>query len=264
MKFGFIGCGNMASAIIGGALEKNILAKEDILASVKSEASVKKVEDKLGIRCTRDNIQVAQEADYLFLAVKPQFCAQVAEEIKGIQKEGQVMVSILAGKNIAWLKEQFGETKKIIRTMPNTPALVGEGFTAVCPDSLVSQEELQLVMKLLCSFGKAQLVTEPILDIIGAVSGSSPAFVFMFIEALADGAVAEGMPRKQAYEAAAQAVLGSAKMVLETGLHPGALKDMVCSPAGTTIEGVNVLEKEGMRSAVMDAVRACISKTKKL
>ncbi|HIZ65207.1 MAG TPA: pyrroline-5-carboxylate reductase [Candidatus Blautia pullicola] len=207
---------------------------------------------------------VAAQADYLFLAVKPQFCEEVAAQICQSRKEGQILVSIAAGKTLTWLKEKFGKDQKIIRTMPNTPALVGEGITGVCPDDLVTEEELTQVLTLLSSFGKAAVVTEPVLDIVGAVSGSSPAFVFMFIEALADGAVAEGMARKQAYEFAAQSVLGSAKMVLETGLHPGALKDMVCSPGGTTIEGVNVLEKEGMRSAVMEAVRACIAKTRKL
>lgn len=264
MKYGFIGCGNMASAIINGALAKGILSKEDILASVKTESSAKKIQETMGIVCATDNLSVASQADYLFLAVKPQFCEEVALEVQGKRKKGQVLVSIAAGKTLAWLKEKFGENEKIIRTMPNTPALVGEGITGVCPDDLVSREETDLVLELLNSFGKAAVVTEPILDIVGAVSGSSPAFVFMFIEALADGAVAEGMPRAQAYTFAAQSVLGSAKMVLETGLHPGALKDMVCSPGGTTIEGVNVLEKEGMRSAVMDAVRACIAKTKKL
>ena len=264
MKYGFIGCGNMAAAIINGALAKGILAKEDILASVKTESSAKRIQETMGIACTTDNLSVAYQADYLFLAVKPQFCEEVALEVRGKRKKGQVLVSIAAGKTLAWLKEKFGENEKIIRTMPNTPALVGEGITGVCPDDLVSREETDLVLELLNSFGKAAVVTEPILDIVGAVSGSSPAFVFMFIEALADGAVAEGMPRAQAYTFAAQSVLGSAKMVLETGLHPGALKDMVCSPGGTTIEGVNVLEKEGMRSAVMDAVRACIAKTKKL
>lgn len=264
MKYGFIGCGNMAAAIINGALAKGILAKEDILASVKTEPSAKRIQETMGIACTTDNLSVASQADYLFLAVKPQFCEEVALEVRGKRKKGQVLVSIAAGKTLAWLKEKFGENEKIIRTMPNTPALVGEGITGVCPDDLVSREETDLVLELLNSFGKAAVVTEPILDIVGAVSGSSPAFVFMFIEALADGAVAEGMPRAQAYTFAAQSVLGSAKMVLETGLHPGALKDMVCSPGGTTIEGVNVLEKEGMRSAVMDAVRACIAKTKKL
>ena len=264
MKYGFIGCGNMAAAIINGALAKGILAKEDILASVKTESSAKRIQETMGIACTTDNLSVASQADYLFLAVKPQFCEEVALEVRGKRKKGQVLVSIAAGKTLAWLKEKFGENEKIIRTMPNTPALVGEGITGVCPDDLVSREETDLVLELLNSFGKAAVVTEPILDIVGAVSGSSPAFVFMFIEALADGAVAEGMPRAQAYTFAAQSVLGSAEMVLETGLHPGALKDMVCSPGGTTIEGVNVLEKEGMRSAVMDAVRACIAKTKKL
>lgn len=264
MKYGFIGCGNMAAAIINGALKKGILSRENILASVKTEASAKKVRESLGISCTTDNLAVAAQSDYLFLAVKPQFCQEAARQICQKQKEGQVLISIAAGKTLAWLKEQFGENKKIIRTMPNTPALVGEGITGVCPDELVSQDEVSHVLTLLESFGKAAVVTEPVLDIVGAVSGSSPAFVFMFIEALADGAVAEGMPRKQAYEFAAQSVLGSAKMVLETGLHPGALKDMVCSPGGTTIEGVNVLEKEGMRSAVIDAVRACMEKTRKL
>lgn len=264
MKFGFIGCGNMASAIISGGLKKGIFTKDELLASVKTEASAQKVRDTLGIFCTTDNLAVAREADYLFLAVKPQFCEEVASQICNKQKEGQILVSIAAGKTLAWLKEKFGKERKIIRTMPNTPALVGEGITGVCPDDLVTQEEIAQVLALLNSFGKASVVTEPVLDIVGAVSGSSPAFVFMFIESLADGAVAEGMPRNQAYEFAAQAVLGSAKMVLETGLHPGALKDMVCSPGGTTIEGVNILEKEGMRNAVMEAVRGCIAKTRKL
>lgn len=264
MKLGFIGCGNMASAIIGGILKNNLVRTDNILASVKSEASAKRVRETLGISCSTDNLEVAKSADYVFLAVKPQFCAQVAAEIKEALTPNQVLVSVIAGKNLSWLKEHLGEDKKLIRTMPNTPALVGEGITGVCPDALVSQEELQQVLALLRCCGRADVVTEPILDLVGAVSGSSPAFVFMFIEALADGAVAEGMPRKQAYEFAAQAVLGSAKMVLETKKHPGELKDMVCSPGGTTIEGVNTLEKEGMRSAVMDAVRACIAKTKKL
>lgn len=264
MKLGFIGCGNMASAIIGGILNKGLATPNDILASVKTSNSAEKVQNTLGISCTTDNIEVAKNSDYLFLAVKPQFCADVALQIKDILTDKQVIISVIAGKNIAWLKEHLGNDKKIIRAMPNTPALVGEGVTGVCPDCLVSEEELQNTLNLLNSFGRADIVTEPILDIVGAVSGSSPAFVFMFIEALADGAVAEGMPRKQAYNFAAQGVLGSAKMVLELSKHPGELKDMVCSPAGTTIEGINILEKEGMRSAVMDAVRACIQKTRKL
>ena len=146
--------------------------------------------------------------------------------------------------------------------MPNTPALVGEGMTGVCANDLVTEEELQLVLTLLKSFGRAEVVPEYLMDTVTGVSGSSPAYVFLFLEALADAAVAEGMPRKQAYEFAAQSVLGSAKMLLETGLHPGELKDMVCSPGGTTIEAVAVLERENLRSAVIDATRACIRKSK--
>lgn len=146
--------------------------------------------------------------------------------------------------------------------MPNTPALVGEGMTGVCANDFVTEEELQLVLTLLKSFGRAEVVPEYLMDTVTGVSGSSPAYVFLFLEALADAAVAEGMPRKQAYEFAAQSVLGSAKMLLETGMHPGELKDMVCSPGGTTIEAVAVLERENLRSAVIDATRACIRKSK--
>ena len=148
--------------------------------------------------------------------------------------------------------------------MPNTPALVGEGMTGVCVNKLVTEEELEQVMVLLRSFGRAELIPEHLMDAVVGVSGSSPAYVFLFLEALADAAVAEGMPRKQAYEFAAQSVLGSAKMVLETGRHPGELKDMVCSPGGTTIEAVAVLEKEHMRSAVIEAARACVRKAKEI
>lgn len=148
--------------------------------------------------------------------------------------------------------------------MPNTPAMVGEGMTAATPNEHVTKEELDYACKILSAFGKVEVVAEHMMDAVVAVSGSSPAYVFMFIEAMADAAVAEGMPRAQAYKFAAQAVLGSAKMVLETGKHPGELKDMVCSPAGTTIEAVGVLEEHGFRSAVIDAMKACVDVAKEM
>ena len=166
---------------------------------------------------------------------------------------------------IAYIEEGLqNPAAKIVRCMPNTPALVGEGCTGVCANKNVTKEELQMVLNLMNSFGVAEVVPESLMDTVVGVSGSSPAYVFMFIEAMADAAVAEGMPRKQAYHFAAQAVLGSAKMVLETGMHPGELKDMVCSPGGTTIQAVKVLEEKGMRGAVMDAVEACIEKSRQL
>ena len=163
------------------------------------------------------------------------------------------------------MKDAFKRTDlKFVRCMPNTPALVGEGCTGVCAGEDVEAGELQQIITLLEAFGKAYVVPERLMDVVVGVSGSSPAYVFLFIEAMADEAVAAGMPRRQAYDFAAQAVLGSAKMVLETGKHPGELKDMVCSPGGTTIEAVKVLEEKGFRAAVMDAMEACIEKSSKL
>ena len=153
---------------------------------------------------------------------------------------------------------------KIVRCMPNTPALVLEGCTGICANEQVTEQELASVVALMSAVGTAHVVPERLMDTVVGVSGSAPAYVFMFIEAMADEAVCEGMPRKQAYEFAAQAVLGSAKMVLETGKHPGELKDMVCSPGGTTIEAVTVLEEEGMRAAIMNAMKVCIEKSRKL
>ncbi len=265
MKIGFIGLGNMASAIIGGILKKGLVGSADIIGSDVSVTGCAKAAEQFGIRTGSDNKKVAAEADILFLAVKPIFLPQVLTEICESVKENTVIVSIVAGKSIAFIQEGMGgRERKIVRTMPNTPALVGEGCTGVSPSKNVTKEELEQVIALLGSFGVAQEVPERLMDAVVGVSGSSPAYVFMFIEAMADAAVAAGMPRQQAYDFAAQAVYGSAKMVLETGMHPAQLKDMVCSPGGTTIDAVKVLEEKGFRSAVMSAMEACIEKSKNL
>ncbi len=265
MKIGFIGLGNMATAIIGGMLQKEMVQAQDIIGSDKMEAARKNAAEKFGICVPENNISVVKEADILFLAVKPIYLSEVIEEIKDVVKPETLIVSIVAGRTLEFLKTAFGRQEaKIIRCMPNTPALVLEGCTGVCTDKYVTEEELNTVLGLLRSFGVASVVPEYLMDVVVGVSGSSPAYVFMFIEAMADEAVAEGMPRNQAYEFAAQAVLGSAKMVLETGKHPGELKDMVCSPGGTTIQAVKVLEEKGMRAAVMDAMEACIHKSRNM
>ncbi len=265
MKIGFIGLGNMATAMIGGILQEKKVAAGDIIGSAKTEATLNRVKTKFNITTTGNNREVAEQADILFLAVKPVFMTEVIAEIKSVVKEHTLIVSIAAGKTIGYLREAFGRPEcKLIRCMPNTPALVLAGCTGVCADDNVTEEELTQVLTLLRSFGTASVVSERLMDVVVGVSGSSPAYVFMFIEAMADEAVAAGMPRGQAYEFAAQSVLGSAKMVLETGRHPGELKDMVCSPGGTTIQAVKVLEEKGMRAAVMDAMEACIEKSKKL
>ena len=262
MKVGFIGGGNMASAMIGGMIRKGVVSEDDILVSVRTEKSVERLTNQFGVRATTENEAVVAGSDLVFLAVKPTQIKNIINLVKNFISPEKLIVSILPGKSLQWLETEIGKPTKLIRTMPNTPALVGEGMTGVCANDLVTEEELQFVLTLLKSFGRAEVVPEYLMDTVTGVSGSSPAYVFLFLEALADAAVAEGMPRKQAYEFAAQSVLGSAKMLLETGMHPGELKDMVCSPGGTTIEAVAVLEREKLRSAVIDATRACIRKSK--
>lgn len=264
MKIGFIGCGNMASAMINGILRKGIYPKEEILVSNLTEAGSKKSREKLGVQTTLDNKKVAREADTIVLAVKPQFYEEVLDEIRDLLTEEKMIIGIAPGKTLGWLEEKCGMPLKVARMMPNTPALVGEGMTGLCVNEKVTENDLKKICEITDSFGKTEIVPERLMDAVGAVSGSSPAYIFMVIEAMADAAVAQGMPRKQAYSFASQAVLGSAKMVLETGMHPGELKDMVCSPAGTTIEGVRTLERLGMRSAIYEALNACAEKGKRL
>ena len=264
MKLGFIGTGNMASAIMGGIISKGMIDADQIIGADVSEAGRTRVEKEYGIHVTADNKEVIKVADKVILSVKPQFYPTVIQEIKDCIRENQIVITIAPGKTLEWLEEQFGKPVKLIRTMPNTPAMVGEGMTAVCANSYVTESELEEVLQMLGAFGKTEVVSEHLMDVVVSTSGSSPAYIFMLIEAMADAAVADGMARAQAYKFAAQAVLGGAKMVLETGKHPGELKDMVCSPGGTTIEAVRVLEEKGFRSAVIEAMKACAEMSKKM
>lgn len=264
MKLGFIGCGNMATAMIGGIIKNGIFKEDEIIASDAFAPALENARKKLGISITASNKEVAEKSEVLVLSVKPQYYESVIKEIADSIDEKCIVVTIAAGKTLEWVGSMFGRAVKVIRTMPNTPALVGEGITGVCQNVLVNDAELEYVCRILGGFGKTEVVPESLMDVVTSVSGSSPAYVFMFIEAMADAAVADGMPRDKAYKFAAQAVYGSAKMVMETGIHPGALKDMVCSPGGTTIEAVRVLEKEGFRSSVIEAMKACTKKAKGL
>lgn len=264
MKIGFIGCGSMGTAMLRGILKAGILKPEELAASAKSEATKKKIKDELHINLAESNKEAVQFSDIIFLAVKPQYYEQVITEIRESVRDGQIIVSIAPGKSLKWMGDLFGRPVKLVRTMPNTPAMAGEGMTAYCTNEYVTAEEKRQAAQIFGYFGKAEEVSEPLMDVVTSVSGSSPAYVFMFIEAMADAAVSDGMPRDKAYTFAAQAVLGSAKMVLETGLHPGVLKDMVCSPGGTTIEAVRVLEEKGMRSSVIEAMKACVKKAREM
>lgn len=264
MKIGFIGLGNMAKAMIGGMLQKHMVAAADIMGSAKNEKTAAAMKESYKIATTTDNQEVAAFADVLILAVKPQFFPEVLPEIKDSIKKDALIISIAAGKTIDYIEQALGSDIKLVRCMPNTPALVGEGCTGMCRNVNITDAQMQQCIELMQSFGLASEVPERLMDAVVGVSGSSPAYVFIFIEAMADAAVAAGMPRAQAYQFAAQSVMGSAKLMLETGKHPGELKDMVCSPAGTTIAAVKVLEEKGLRSAVMSAMDACIEKSRSL
>lgn len=261
---GFIGAGNMAKAIIKGMLGEQLWNAGDILASRRSKAKLEELEAVLGIRTTTDNVEVVKKSDIIFLAVKPQMLSQVIKQISPYVREEQLLVSIAAGKSMEWIEKEFAKKIKLVRTMPNTPAMAGEGCTSICANANVSREEAEEIKKIFDSCGTSYEIPESLMDVAGALSGSTPAFVFQFMEAMADAAVLGGMPRELAYKMAAQTVLGSGKLMLETGQHPGALKDMVCSPGGTTICGVRVLEERGMRGAVMGAIDSCIQKSKKI
>jgi len=259
---GFIGSGNMGGAMIGGIVNSHLLSVQKVIAADPSGTCLNRLKKKYGIEVTEDNLEVSRQADILFLAVKPGNYPQVIKQIKDNTKEHVIIVTIAAGQSIKTTEALFEKNIKIVRAMPNTPAMVGEGMSAICPNSRVEQEDLEVITEIFNSFGKSEIVGEYLMDVVTGVSGSSPAYVYLFIEALADAAVAEGMPREKAYKFAAQAVYGSAKMVLETGEHPGVLKDMVCSPGGTTIDAVCELEKNGLRSAVISAVKVCTKKSK--
>lgn len=262
-KIGFIGMGNMGQAMLKGCL--NIFKTEELLFTDVSEKCCEEVKGKTGVDYAADAFVCAESVKCIVLAVKPQVYPVVLEGLKGKIRPEQMVISIAPSYSIAQVKEGLGEDVRVVRAMPNTPAMVGEGMSGVCfSDDCYSDEERELIYSYFSSFGKMEVVPESLINAVTVVSGSSPAFVYMFIEALADSAVRAGMPRDKAYVFAAQAVMGSAKMVLETGEHPGKLKDNVCSPGGTTIDGVAVLEERGLRSAVIEAAAAVYDKCNRM
>ncbi len=263
-KIGFIGCGNMAKAIIGGMIKSKLVSSNNIITSALSDNTLQDVKNEFNINTTKDSREVIQKSDIIIVAVKPNTYDSVLNSVKNLIDNTKIIVTIAAGKTIASIENVIGNDKKIVRTMPNTPALVNEGMSAICKNKNITDEELNTIKTIFDSFGKSEIVQEYLIDAVIGVSGSAPAYVFMFIEAMADGAVAAGMPRSQAYKFASQAVMGSAKMVLESGKHPGELKDMVCSPGGTTIEAVKTLEAEGLRNSVIKGIEACIAKSKEM
>ena len=255
-KIGFIGCGNM------GALESGVLPKENAYVYDINPAMMEKVEG-WGVNLCADDEDVCAKADIILLAVKPQ---NAAEALGMCNKalDGKAMMSIVAGVTVERLQNMIDGTPRILRLLPNTPAMVFEGAFAICSDNDFTEEELEIAKSIYGSIGIIEMIPEKLIDAACALNGGGPAFVAMFIEAMADGGVKQGLPRATAYHLAAQTALGTAKMILETGMHPGQIKDMVTSPGGTTIEGCEALERGGMRGAVIDCINKATEKSKKL
>lgn len=262
-KIALIGMGNMASAMLKGI--ETLYKKEELIFSRKDAAKREAFAKESNIEGALDNCSCARAAKYVILAVKPQFFPTVLEEIRPAMNSEKVIISIAAGVESAAIRAALGESVRVVRAMPNTPALLGEGMTGICyQEEEFSKEEIQTIEAIFSSFGRVQKVDERLINAVICVSGSAPAYVYLFIEALADSGVKYGLSRDVAYEMAAQTVLGAAKMVLETGEHPGVLKDRVCSPGGTTIAGVAACEKYGLRNAVFQAADACYAKANEL
>lgn len=263
-QIGFIGCGKMAQAMIQGIITSEVATPQQIIVSARTEETLQFVEKTYEVGTSLKNIEVAAHADYLFLAVKPDLYDAVINEVKEVVKDEAIIITIAAGITLDFIEKQFEKPIKTVRSMPNTPSLVGEGMSALCVNSYVSTGDLSEIVKLFEGFGKTEVIEERLMDAIPAVSGSSPAYAYLFIEALADGAVMQGIPRKQAYKLASQALLGAAKMVLETEKHPGELKDDVCTPGGSTIQAISTLEEQGFRAAIIAAMESCTKKSKEL
>lgn len=266
IKVGLIGAGNMGGTILKAAINNNFVLAEDAIVFDVMAAQTQKLADAYpGITIAPDNLELVKQADCILVGVKPVFMDSVLREISP-EVAGKAIISIAAGWSMEMLNHSLGENHEamVLRVMPNTPALVGEGYTALCEETTLSGEWLNWAKQLFDCLGESTLVPERLFDAVIAVTGSSPAYIYTLIDAMALGGVELGMPRAMAQRAAAQAVLGAAKMVLETGEHPCKLRDDVCSPAGTTIAAVDVLKNTGFESSIMAAMSAAAERNREM
>ncbi|MCW8858098.1 MAG: pyrroline-5-carboxylate reductase [Deltaproteobacteria bacterium] len=262
-KIGFIGGGNMAEALIKGLLSGDFPA-ERIMASEPSDSRREHLIEAYGIELAANNLELMEKSDIIVLAIKPQIVVEVLEEVAGVYQNDKLIVSILAGVTSTTIEKFFQGAPRVVRVMPNTPALVGEAASAICRGHHASQEDLAVVRTLLETVGMVQLIDERQMDAATGLSGSGPAYIYTVIEALADGGVREGLRRDVAHALAVQTVVGAALMVRETKEHPAILRDQVCSPGGTAITGVSTLEKNGLRTTLMEAVSASAARSREL
>ncbi len=260
----FLGAGNMAEALVKGLLRAGVAAPAEILCTDRRAERGPELAKAYGVRFTQDNAAAAREASIVVLSVKPQVMNRLLDEIGPVLDTSKLVISIAAGVPIAAIERKVGHGVRIVRVMPNTPALVGAGATALSPGEHATEADLQQARALFEAVGKAVIVDEPLLDAVTGLSGSGPAYIFLIIEALSDAGVKVGLARAQSQELAAQTVLGSAKLLIETGEHPGRLKDQVTSPGGTAIAGLHTLEAGGLRTTLMNAVEAATRRSHEL
>ncbi len=262
-KIGFIGGGNMAEAMIKGLLAGSFPAGK-IMASEPSDLRRTHLVDAFGIKLADNNRELMEQCDIIVLSIKPQIADEVLEEVASVYRNDKLIISILAGVTTGAIEKFFQGSPRVVRVMPNTPALVGEAASAICRGHYAGQEDLDTVKQLFELVGIVQLIDERQMDAATGLSGSGPAYIYIVIEALADGGVREGLRRDVAHALAVQTVVGAALMVRETGEHPAILRDQVCSPGGTAITGVSTLEKNGLRTTLMEAVSASATRSREL
>ena len=262
MKIGFLGAGAMGGAILSGAVKAGVVKPEDVYLYDVSKAITDKYAE-LGCNIVSGNKELGESVDILLSCVKPQYAAGALAEL-GDTLDGKAMISIMAGLTTETIRKMTGGSFRLLRLMPNTPALVGMGAFALDSGTDLTAEEKDFAQKLFESLGIVEWMSEDLIDTACGLSGAGPAYIYLVIEALADGGVAKGLPRKTAQNLAAQTVMGAARMVLETGQHPGFLKDQVCSPGGNTIVGIKTLEEHGVRGAFIDTVIKSTERTKEL
>lgn len=266
MIIGCIGIGNMGYAFISGICRSSLIPAENLIIGGRNEERLEHIQEQFGVRATTKNTVVAKTADILILAVKPQQYKDIIHEIKDSVKEHTIIISIAAGIEIASIERWFGKPMHIARAMPNTPSFINEGISAISFSELLSlsTENQQYILDIFACLGKIEIVEENMMNLVTALSGSSPAYAFLFIEAMVATAVSEGMERKQAIRFAAQSIMGAAKMCMETKESPEQLKQNVCSPGGSTIEALKVFEAHHFSDIVREAMLACRNRAKEL
>jgi pyrroline-5-carboxylate reductase len=260
----FLGAGNMAEALIKGLLRAGIARPDSVIATGRRPEKLEELQRAYGVRTTLDNVAAAREADVVVLSVKPQALDKVLVQVAPVVDPRKLVISVAAGVPIAAMERRLGAGARIIRTMPNTPSLVGAGACALSRGEHASDEDLAVATRIFQAVGITTVVDENLLDAVTGLSGSGPAYIFLVIEALSDAGVKVGLPRYTAQKLAAQTVLGSAQLLIETGTHPGQLKDQVTSPGGTAIAGLHTLEAGGLRTTLINAVEAATRRAKEL